>query len=84
MSPSFVIAGLIYGAISVAISSFSVSERSIEELRKDLSVEIALGGVKAAVCRLIQPLIWLLTLPMESLSSALALATLFVCAGALL
>lgn len=84
MSHSLVIIGVVYGALSVAVSSFGASEKSVEALHQDLGAEIGRGGAKAVVCRALQPVIWLLTLPMQSLSSALALATLLVCAGALL
>ena len=84
MSPSLVIIGVIYGALSFGVSSFGVTDESVEALHEDLRAEVGRGGAKAVVCRVIQPIIWLLTLPIQSISSALALAALLVCTGALL
>ena len=41
------------------------------------------GGAWGSVCRFIQPLIWLLALPLENLLSAFVLAGCLVCAGIL-
>ncbi|MEY3233162.1 MAG: hypothetical protein RL230_433 [Pseudomonadota bacterium] len=60
------------------------SDRADLQVYQDQIAEVGRGGAKALVCRVIQPIIWLLTLPIQSLSSALALATLLVCMGALL
>lgn len=73
-----------YGAYSLSASSFGVAAKEVTALHKDLRAEVARGGLKGLVCRVVQPIVWLLALPMESLSSALALAAVVVCTGALL
>jgi hypothetical protein len=78
------ISGIVYGVYSLSATAFAVGTKHLKALHEDLRAEIRRGGAMGSVCRFIQPLIWLLTLPLESLLSALALAGCLVCAGMLL
>jgi len=84
MRSLLLIFGILYAVYSLSVAAFGVNEKHVATLQGSLRAEARRGGAKGAVCRLIQPLMWLLTLPMESWSSALALAGCLACAGILL
>ena len=84
MSGLLLISGTVYGVYSLNAMAAVVGTKHVKALHEDLRAEIRSGGAWGSVCRFIQPLIWLLTLPLESLLSAFALAGCLVCAGILL
>jgi len=76
--------GVAYAFFALSVSAFGVGGKEVAALHEDIRGEIAGGGPMGLACRLIQPLIWLLALPMEQLSLALALAGCLVCFGVVL
>ncbi|MFG6458322.1 hypothetical protein [Roseateles sp. BYS96W] len=76
--------GIAYAFFSLGVSTFGVGAKEVSELHADIQAEIGRGGAMGQACRLIQPLIWLLALPMDSLGWALGLAGCLALAGVLL
>jgi len=76
--------GVAYAFFALSASGFGVGGKEVAALHADIRDEIARGGAMSLACRFIQPLIWLLVLPMEKLSLALASAGFLVCFGVVL
>ncbi|OYT88649.1 MAG: hypothetical protein CFE43_21380 [Burkholderiales bacterium PBB3] len=76
--------GIAYAFFALSVSAFGVGGKEVAALHADIRGEIARGGAMGLACRFIQPLIWLLALPMEKLSLSLALAGCLICFGMVL
>ncbi|WP_343624359.1 hypothetical protein [Roseateles puraquae] len=76
--------GIAYAVFSLQVSTIGIGAKEVSELHADIRAEIRRGGAMGLACRLIQPFVWLLAFPIESLGGALGLAGCLAAAGVLL
>ena len=74
MSSALAIVAVIYGVYALSAFSSETPDKQVRKLHADIRAEVERGGLWGVVCRIVQPFVWLLALPLESTGAALGLA----------
>lgn len=84
MSSALAIGAIFYGVYALSGFSSKATAKQVQNLHADIRADIERGGLWGFVCRVVQPFVWLIALPQESVGAALGLAMALLALSAII